>query len=191
MSTAHIYGDPATAVCDEESAFGLGLAPTVGQAWEAAANETCPDDVRLVLVRTSFVLGRAGGALARLKTLVRWGLGGTVGHGRQGMSWLHELDMNRIFERAISDDSFDGPYIAPAPAPVSNREFMRLLRRALRQPIGPQAPAWAVRIGAPLVMRTDPELALLGRYCVPARLQRAGFEFSFPDLRSALADLCR
>lgn len=191
MSTAHIYGDPPEAFIDEDSPFGYGLAPTVGRTWEQAFADAIPPGIRPVTLRTSFVIGRGGGALSRLTKLARFGLGGTVGHGRQGMSWLHELDMNRIFERALADQLMTGPYIATAPNPVSNTEFMRELRRALRMPIGLPAPAFLVRLGAPLVMRTDPELALYGRYCIPKRLQAEGFEFKFPTLSSALADLCR
>jgi hypothetical protein len=68
---------------------------------------------------------------------------------------------------------------------VSNAEFMR----ALGRPFGLPAPAMLVRVGAPLVLRTDPELALYGRYCVPDRLAREGFGFAFPELPAALADL--
>jgi len=191
MATAHRYGDPPEAVCDERSAFGYGLAPTVGQAWEDEHARWLPDHVRSVVLRTSFVLGRRGGALPRLQRLTRFGLGGTVGHGRQGMSWLHVRDMNRLFEKAIRNEAMRGAYVATAPNPVSNRVFMSSLRRALRQPIGLPAPAPLVRLGAPLVMRTDPELALYGRYCVPTRLQAQGFQFAFPELDAALDDLLR
>jgi uncharacterized protein (TIGR01777 family) len=191
MSTAHIYGDPPEVVCNEDSPLGYGLAPTVGRAWEQAFAEACPRGVRPVVLRATFVIGRGGGALSRLRSLARLGLGGTVGTGRQGMSWLHEQDMNRIFERALNDPSMSGAYIATAPAPVSNAEFMRELRRAIGMPIGLPAPAFLVRLGAPLLMRTDPELALYGRYCIPRRLQAEGFEFRFPTLRAALQDLCR
>lgn len=190
MSTAHIYGDPPEAVIDEGSAFGYGLAPTVGRAWEEAFAEGVLASQRGVVLRTTFVLGRSGGALPRLAKLARWGFGGRSGHGRQGISWIHEHDMNRVFERAITDDSTRGPYIATAPNPVSNAEFMRELRRGLGWPWGLPAPAPLVRLGAPLVMRTDPELALFGRFCVPRRLTEEGFEFSFPGLREAMADLC-
>lgn len=82
MSTAHIYGDPPEVVCDEDSAFGYGLAPFVGRAWEEAYAAAVPSETRQVILRTSFVLGRDGGALRRLVRLVRWGLGGRAGHGR-------------------------------------------------------------------------------------------------------------
>jgi len=189
MATAHIYGDPPIARCDESSSFGYGLAPTVGRAWEVAFSESKPDATRGVVLRTSFVIGANGGALARLSTLVRFGLGGTVGNGRQGMSWLHERDMNRIFERAIADETMTGAYIASSPNPLSNAEFMRTLRKAHRMPVGLPAPGFLVRLGAPIVMRTDPELALYGRYLVPQRLLDEGFAFEFSDLAPALQDL--
>jgi uncharacterized protein (TIGR01777 family) len=189
MSTAHIYGDPPATICDETSALGYGLAPEVGRAWERTFDEAPPQSIRRVVLRTSFVLGRSGGALPRLARLARWGLGGTVGHGRQGMSWIHERDMNRLFERGLFDQSMRGIYIATAPKPASNAEFMRELRRALRRPIGLPTTKWMVRLGAPLVMRTDPELALYGRYCVSRRLEEEGFRFEFMDLRAALSDL--
>lgn len=193
MSTAHIYGDPPEVVCTEESCFGTGLAPFVGQSWEEAYRESVLPSQRQVILRTSFVIGRdrgaGGGALARLRTLVRWGLGGAVGRGTQGMSWIHELDMNRLFERALFDPTMQGAYIATSPNPVSQREFMRELRRAMRMPIGLPAYVWMVRLGAPLLLRTDPELALYGRYLCSARLGDEGFVFRFPNLNEALADL--
>ncbi|MEM7412171.1 MAG: TIGR01777 family oxidoreductase [Myxococcota bacterium] len=189
MSTAHIYGDPPEAVCDEGSAFGFGLAPTVGRAWEEEFARAVPSETRSVVLRTSFVLGRSAGALPRLATLARFGLGGKVGHGRQGFSWIHERDMNRLFQRAIEDAEMRGAYIATAPEPVGNAEFMHELRRAVGMPFGLPTAAWQVRLAAPLVMKTDPELALYGRFCVSKRLQEEGFAFEFPSLPGALADL--
>jgi uncharacterized protein len=189
MSTAHIYGDPPDVVCDEDSAFGWGLAPHVGREWERTFTRVVPSSIRQVILRTSFVLGKDGGALRRLAKLVRFGLGGTVGHGRQGISWIHEHDMDLLFERAITNESMHGAYIATAPNPVANAEFMRELRSAVRAPIGLPAAAWMVRLSAPLMLRSDPELALYGRYCVSRRLKEEGFEFAYPDVRSALQNL--
>ena len=195
MGTAHIYGDPPTAVCDETSAFGLGLAPEVASVWESAFDAGLLPDQRGVVLRTSFVIGRdrggGGGALTTLARLARFGLGGRVGHGRQGFSWIHEADLNQIFVRAVTDPDMRGPYIASSPHPVSQAEFMRQLRRAVGMPIGLPTPAWMVRLGAALVLKTDPELALYGRYVVPRRLLDEGFEFRFPQLADALRDLLR
>ncbi len=194
MSTAHIYGDPPSVLCDEDSPTGYGLAPMVGIAWEKEFSQALLPQQRGVVLRTSFVIGRnrgaGGGALAKLAPLARFGLGGSVGSGQQGMSWIHEVDMNRLFERGLTDDSMIGVYVASSPNPVSNTEFMRSLRQAVpwpKVPLALPAFAWMVRIGAPLLLRTDPEIALYGRYVKSSRLERERFSFSYPRLPEALA----
>ena len=193
MSTAHIYGDPPSVVCNEDSVEGIGFAPTIGRAWEAAFKESKLPSQRGVIMRTSFVVGRdrgaGAGALRTLGLIAKLGLGGKVGKGTQGMSWIHEHDLNAIFLEAIANDSMSGIYIASAPNPVSQVDFMRTLRKVIRMPIGLPAFEWMVRLGAPLVFRTDPELALYGRYVVSKRLAKEGFSFQFPTLEAALKDL--
>ena len=191
MATAHIYGDPPDVVCDEDSPFGFGLAPIVGKAWEEAYAKAVLPSMRQVILRTSFVLGKNSGAFPKLKMLARLGLGGRVSHGRQGISWIHIDDMSRLIARAIANDAMKGAYNATAPNPVSNDEFMRTLRRAIRMPIGLPAMEWMVRFGAHWLLRTDPELVLYGRYCVSRRLKEENFEVSFPDIKSAMENLCR
>ncbi|MBL8877046.1 MAG: TIGR01777 family oxidoreductase [Phycisphaerae bacterium] len=188
MSTAHAYGDPPKDVCDENSLFGEGFAPMVGRAWEDAHLQHLPPGVRSVILRTSFVLGKRGGALPTLERLARFGFGGTIGTGEQGLSWLHERDMTALMVRAIDNEAMSGAYIATAPEPVSMGEFMRALRSAVGMPIGLPSPGWMIRMAAPII-GTDPELALLGRYCVSKRLREEAFEFEFPTLKSALGDL--
>jgi uncharacterized protein len=193
MSTAHIYGDPPHLTCTEDSPFGYGFAPFVGRAWEREFEQNLLTTQRGVVLRTSFVIGSdrgaGGGALRRLLTLVRFGLGGMVASGTQGISWIHEIDLNRIFERSLTNDRMRGAFIASSPNPVAQREFMKTLRRVVGMPIGLPTSSWMVRIGASLLMRTDPELALYGRYVVSKRLQEEGFEFRFPYLEDALRDL--
>ncbi len=193
MSTAHIYGDPPEAVCSEDSATGFGLAPFVGKAWEEAFQASLLPSQRGVVFRTSFVLGRdrgaGGGALATLSMLARLGLGGKVGAGTQGMSWIHEADMNRLFERALTDTAMQGTYIASSPYPVSQAEFMLELRQAVGMPVGLPAFPWMVRFAARWLLRTDPDLALYGRYVISKRLTEEGFEFRFSRLTEALANL--
>jgi hypothetical protein len=193
MSTAHIYGDPPKVVCTEESAPGYGLAPFVGRAWEEAFYESVLPSQRQVVLRTSFVLGRnrgaGAGAMDTLRPLARFGLGGRVGSGTQGMSWIHEKDMNRLFERGLTNAEMQGVYIASAPNPVSQVEFMRELRRAVGVRFGLPACTWMVRVGARYLLRTDPELALYGRYVRSSRLDEESFEFQLPTLKEALQDL--
>jgi len=189
MSTAHIYGDPPTAICDEFSSFGYGLAPAVGKAWEETYHDHCPPNSRKVILRTSFVIGKSGGAYPTLRRVAALGLGGRMGTGTQGLSWLHIDDMNRIFEDALTNESRTGPYIATAPNPVSYIEFMRALRKAIKQPIALPGSVWGLKLLAATVMDTDPDLILYGRYCIPKRLLDEGFAFKFAQIDAAFADL--
>jgi len=189
MSTAHIYGDPPKIWCTEGDAHGYGLAPTVGKAWEEAFHQAKLPNIKKVVLRTSFVLGKNKGALKRLEKLVRLGLGGTVGTGTQGMSWIHEQDMNRLFVKAIEENDFEGMYLATAPNPVSNKVFMKAMRKAMGVKIGLPAAKWMVEFGAKYILRTDPELGLYGRYCRSERLEEKGFEFSFPHIEQAFENL--
>ena len=189
MSTAHIYGDPPSQFCTEDSSTGYGLAPIVGKAWEKAFLDTKPAHIRGVRLRTSFVIGKNGGALSTLKRIVKLGAGGKVAHGKQGISWIHEHDMNEIIWQAIQNENFNGFYIASAPNPVSNKEFMQTLRKTMKFPFGIPTPEFLVRLGSKFVFRTDPELVLYGRYVKSERLEQEGFEFKFPHLYKALEDL--
>lgn len=191
MSTAHIYGDPPIQVCTEDSSTGYGLAPFVGRAWEEAFNQSKPENVRGVILRTSFVIGKNGGVLSNLMRIVKMGLGGTVGKGNQGMSWIHEDDMNEIILQSITNQNYEGIFVSSAPNPVSNKKFMRLLRKKMKIPFGLPSPEFLIRIGAKLVFKTDPELALYGRYVKSKRLSAAGYTFKFPDLEEALENLLK
>ncbi len=189
--TAHIIGDPEPrdTVCDDATIPPThGLAPQVGRAWEGAFARALLPSQRGVMFRISFVIGPDGGALQRLVPLTKAFLGGTVGRGDQWMSWLHIEDLNRLWLAALENPRYHGTYMATAPHPVTNRVFMRTLRHACSRPWSPPAPGWAVRLAAPF-LKTDPELALLGRRVVPTRLrEEAGFEFKWPDLEPALRD---
>jgi len=187
-ATAHIYGDTGDEILDDNSPIGTGFAPMVGKAWESALADADLPGLRKVILRISFVLGSKGGALQTLARLARLMLGGRAGSGRQYISWIHVTDLNAVVSRAIDDEKMSGTYLVTAPNPVTNAAFMRELRKAVGRPWSPPVPAPMVRIGAWL-MRTDPELALLGRRLVPTRLKREGFRFHFPDLGGALAEL--
>lgn len=191
MSTAHIYGDPPSVVCDESSPFGYGLAPAVGKAWEETYHTHCPENIRKVILRTSFVIGKEGGAYPTLRRIAALGLGGRMGSGTQGLSWLHIDDMNAIFLDALTNEQRQGAYIATAPNPVSYMDFMRSLRRSIKQPIALPGSVWGLKLLTATVMDTDPDLVLYGRYLVPKRLLDEKFEFHFPDIDSAMTDLAR
>lgn len=187
--TAHIYGDPATQRISDDGAIGWGFAPFVGQAWEEAFARHRPAEVRGVVLRTGFVIGREGGAFPLLLRLTRLGLGGRVAHGRQGFSWIHITDFIRIVERCLEDKACVGTLNVTAPEPVGQARFMAALRRTIRQPVGLPAPGWAVRLASRFVLRNDPELVLEGRYVLPGKLLDMGHEFVFPEVDAAIRDL--
>jgi uncharacterized protein (TIGR01777 family) len=193
-ATAHIVGDPEPreTICDESTPPGPmhEMAPFVGVEWEKAFNAAKLPEQRGVILRISFVLGPHGGPFARLANLTRIGLGGTVGPGTQWMSWIHQHDLSQLMIAAIDDESFEGVYMVTAPEPVTNRDFMRDMRRAAGRPWSPPAPSIGVRLACRFLLNTDPELALLGRRCVPTRLQSEhGFAFQYPTIDVALQDL--
>ena len=183
-----IYGDPGDAICDETAPAGEGIPVDTCLRWERAFAESPTPHTRRVGLRISFVLGRSGGALRLLELLTRWFLGGAVGSGKQYISWIHEVDMVRLFLRAIDEPNMQGVYNATGPEPVTNAEFMRQMRHALHRPWSPPTPAWAVPIGC-WFMRTEPVLALTGRRGTPKRLMEEGFDFQFPRLQKALGHL--
>ena len=190
MSTTAIYGDGGERVLDETAAPAEGPPQMAGvaRAWEQAAADAAQVAGRLVVVRTAIVLDRDIRALDRLSGLVRWGLGGRVGSGRQWVRWLHAADFLAVVRRVLDDERLRGIVHATSPEPVRNAALMAELRRVLHRPPAPPTPAWIVRPGS-VLLRTDPDLALLGRRCVPARLRQAGFVFTYPQLGPALDDL--
>lgn len=183
-----VYGDAGDRWCDETSPPGEGFPVETCLLWERAFNEMSTPHTRKVLLRISFVLGGNGGALGTLAGLTRRFLGGTVGTGRQYVSWIHWKDMNELFLWAMKHEEAAGVFNATSPNPVTNAELMRELRRALRRPWSPPTPVWAVRLGSWL-MRTESCLALTGRRGTPARLLEDGFSFGFPTLREALGEI--
>ncbi len=159
--------------------------------WESAFFGTATPRTRKIALRTLLVFSPAPGSVfATLSHLVRAGLGGTQGNGRQLVSWMHESDYARALEFLIDHDEIDGPVNLCAPNPLPNREFMAELREAWEMPNGLPAPAALLKIGM-FFLRTEPELVLKSRYVVPGRLLDAGFQFEFPTWPEAAADLVR
>jgi hypothetical protein len=159
--------------------------------WEAAFFSTATPRTRKIALRTSLVFSPSSGSVfAVLSNLVRAGLGGTQGNGRQYVSWIHESDFARALEFLVEHEELDGPVNLAAPNPLPNRDFMRELREAWEVPNGLPAPALLMAIGM-FFLRTEPELVLKSRRVVPRRLLDAGFQFEFPTWPEAAADLVR
>jgi uncharacterized protein (TIGR01777 family) len=188
-SAIGFYGDTGGDMCDEAASGGSDNLAEICRQWENAFNSTITPATRKVTLRIGFVLGNDGGALPVLSKLTKWFLGGSVGNGRQFISWIHIADLTRMFAEAIDKDTLSGTFNGVAPNPVTNAEFMRELRHALHRPWSPPAPEFAVRLGSWL-MNSEPSLALAGCRCAPERFLEAGFIFQFPELRGALKNLC-
>lgn len=184
-SAVGFYGHTAER-CTEDAPGGAGFKSEVCRQWEGAFGAVCPADVRGVVLRVGVVLGRKSGAYPPLARVTKLFLGGAAGDGRQGISWVLLDDLEEIFLRAVEDETMRGVYNACAPEPVANAEFMGTLRETLRRPWCPPAPAFVIRVVAPLLMRTDASLVLQGQFAVPARLLAAGFRFRAARLRTAL-----
>ena len=182
------YGDTGNRVADEDAPRGHDFPAEVCGQWESAFDALGLPATRKVILRLGAVLGRDGGALPVLEKLTQWFLGGAVGSGRQFISWIHIADLLRMFVSAIEQPELTGNFNATSPGPVTNSEFMRELRRALHRPWSPPVPAPFARIGAWL-MGSDGDLALTSCRCVPRRFLEHGFDFQFPHLRGAFADL--
>jgi len=189
MSTAHIYGDPPSMMCSENSPTGYGLAPFVGKAWEKALLASMPEGMREVRLRTSFVIGKKGGAFPKLRLIAQLGLGGKIGNGSQGLSWIHEWDMSEIIYQAIMNPNYQGVVIASAPNPVSQKEFMRVLRKKIKMPLALPAPVFMLKLGAKFLFRTDPDLLLYGRYVRSKALVKLNYPFQYSDLGEAIGEL--
>ena len=199
-STATIYAhrydrpnDEYTGVLggDEPDAPGTWrFSIDVARTWEQAFDEAVTDGTRKVALRSAMTLSPdAGGVFATLLGLVRRGLGGRAGDGRQFMSWIHYEDFVTAVGWLIDHDDIDGVVNVASPNPLPNAEFMRVLREACGIPFGLPASNWMLEIGA-VFMRTETELILKSRRVVPKRLLEHGFRFKYPDWRGAACDLC-
>ena len=199
-STATIYEHRFDAANDERSGVLGGTerdAPDtwrfsidVARAWERTCDEAATPATRKVLLRSAMAMSAdEGGVFDALLGLVRRGLGGSAGSGRQFVSWIHYEDFVAGVRWLIERRDIDGAVNLASPHPLPNAEFMRVLRETYGVPFGLPAPDWMLEIGAAF-MRTETELILKSRRVVPGRLLEHGFTFKFPSWSEAAADLC-
>lgn len=185
-SSATIYRHALDRDMDEASGeIGSGFSVDVCLKWEQALAKATTPGTRKVALRSSMVFGAGDdGVMDAFETLVRRGLGGTLGPGNQFVSWVHERDFARAIEWIVEHEELRGPVNCAAPHPVPNREFMATLREEMQQRVGLPASKWMLQIGA-FFMGTETELLLKSRRVVPAKLLDSGFEFEFPFWQQA------
>lgn len=200
-STATIYAHRYDAPNDELTGSIGGSEPNlpdtwrfsidVATSWEQAVDEISVPDTRVVKLRSAIIMSPdRDGAFDVLLGLVRRGLGGQSGNGRQYVSWIHEQDFVRAMYWLIAHGNLAGPVNISAPNPLTNTAFMRALREAWGIRIGLPATEWMLEVGA-RVLKTETELILKSRRVIPTRLLQSGFTFDFPTWPEAVRDLCR
>jgi len=184
-SAVGFYGDRENEPLDESTSPGQDFLAQLCQAWEAAAQRAGDEGLRVVLLRTGVVLGREGGALARMLPPFQFGVGGPIGSGRQCFPWIHLHDLVAIIARALVDNRYYGPINGVAPHLVTNREFTVALGRALRRPAILPAPAFALRAA----FGEAATVLLASQRVASPVLEDRRFAFAYPTLETALTDL--
>lgn len=186
-SAIGIYDQSPETIADENSPPGTGFLAELGKAWEAAAQPAAERGIRLCYMRIGVVLGEGGGALERMLTPFRLGLGGPLGSGRQWLSWIHLDDVVGAAAFLMNREDLSGAFNFTAPNPVTMNEFARALSRALTRPALFRAPAFALR----LMLGEAADFLLQGSRVLPKRLLEAGYSFRYPELPAALQNLLR
>ncbi len=182
-SAIGFYGNRGDEILTEESEPGEGFFPEVCQAWEAEGDKAGEFGVRVVHPRIGVVLSKDGGALGKMLTPFKFGVGGTIGSGEQWMSWIAIDDLVRIFHFAIENGNINGAINATAPNPVNNEEFTDTLGNVLHRPTILPIPAFGIKL---LFGEMGEKLLLEGNRVIPQKLLNAGFEFEHPNLKEAI-----
>jgi uncharacterized protein len=195
-STATIYKHTFDREMDEATGE-IGATPEakdafsiqVAQAWEQTLDKAPTPSTRKVALRTAMIFSiDSGGVYRTLRSLTRWGLGGTIAGGRQFISWIHEDDFCRAIQWLIEQEDFSGPVNLASPNPVAQHEMMRIIRRELGVPFGLPATRRMLEVAA-FVHRTEAELIIKSRRVAPGRLLAAGFQFRFPGMEDAVREI--
>lgn len=183
-SAIGFYGNRGDEWLDEASQKGVGFLSDVCQRWEEEAAKASSSGARVVILRLGVVFSAKGGALAKMITPFKWGLGGPVGSGSQYVSWVAIDDTVRAIEFCLREERLEGVLNVTAPEPVTSRALAKALGRALARPAFMPLPAFVIRL---LMGQMGEELLLTSARVRPKRLQEAGFAFLHPCVESAIA----
>ena len=190
-SAIGFYGDRGDEVLGEESPIGRGFLPEVCSEWEEATQAAREAGIRVVNIRIGMVLSPKGGALAKMLTPFKLGLGGRMGSGRQWCSWIHVDDIVGAIHHAMRTESgasqLSGPVNLVAPNAVRNTDFTKVLASVLRRPAIFPVPKIALRVA--FGKQAVEELLLASQRVQPGKLGAIGYTFRFRELRAALENL--
>ncbi len=186
-SAVGYYGNTSMPV-DEQAAAGSDFLARLTYDWERATEAIAELGVRRIITRFGVILGKDGGALARLIPIYKGFLGGTIGSGEQGFSWMHIEDLQRAMNFILQKETSEEVFNFVSPKPVSQKELNRTLAEVLKRPAFWRIPELPVKL---LIGEMGKALILGGQYVQPAALLNAGFEFRFENMKDALIDLLR
>lgn len=184
-SAVGYYGPSGGEVLTESHPPGDDFLASVCVDWERSTDEVESLGVRRAVLRTGVVLSGAGGALPRMALPFRLMAGGPLGNGRQWLSWIHIADEVGAIRFLLEREDARGPFNLTAPRPLTNRDFSRVLGKALHRPSLAPAPGLVLR----LVLGEMADMLLHGQRAVPQRLLEHGYVFRFPEALGALRDL--
>ena len=184
-SAVGYYGDTGDRIANEDAPVGAGFLADLCRQWENAALGADRDGRRVVLLRTGLVLAPSGGLLGRLEPLVKLGLGGRLGSGKQFQPWISLDDEVRAIRFLLSGagQGVAGPVNLTGPDPVRQSDFVRALAKVLHRPAVFPAPKFGLRL---VLGQFADEGVLIGQRAVPAALTKAGYQFAHPTLDGAL-----
>ncbi len=184
-SAIGFYGDRGDDILNEDSSAGDDFLAHVSVDWEREALQAELKGARVALLRFSVILGRDGGALAKMLPAFKFFAGGPMGSGRQWFSWMHIQDLAAAVEMILLDQEMSGAFNCCSPLPERNHIFAKALGKAIGRPAFLKTPAFVIKG----VMGELGGVILVSQRCVPQKLQRHGFEFRYPDVKNALENL--
>ena len=188
-STATIYRHAMDRpMIENDGEIGSGFSVDVATNWEQAFFDFDLPQTRQIALRMAIVLGKGGGVMRPFVNLVRFGLGGKQGSGKQMFSWIHLEDLFNIVLFLQRQENLSGVFNCSSPNPVDNTTLMRTLRQKMKVSIGLPSPEWMLKLGA-IFIGTETELILKSRWVLPERLEKAGYKFKFPTIGIALRDV--
>jgi uncharacterized protein (TIGR01777 family) len=182
-SATGFYGDGKDEILTEDSAKGKGFLPEVCSEWENEASKAEQFGARVVMPRIGVVLAKDGGALEKMLTPFKFGVGGRIGSGKQWMSWIALEDLIRVIHFALENENLRGAVNTTAPNPVTNEEFTRTFGKVLHRPAILPVPGFAIKL---MFGEMGENLLLQGARVLPERLTENGFEFKFTNLEEAM-----
>lgn len=185
-SAIGFYGNRGDEILTEQSTAGEGFFPEVCSEWEAESAKAADFSARIVMPRIGVVLTKDGGAIEKMLTPFKFGVGGTIGSGDQWMSWIALEDLIRVIHFALENENVSGAVNAVAPNPVTNEEFTNTLGKVIHRPTILPIPAFGIKL---LFGEMGETLLLEGARILPEKLEKLGFEFKFPRLEEALKSI--